>query len=55
MTPVTTDINIKAKYDAKCGTPNAGNPKVFFRYFYVNTATGEKSGDVYAQAKLTSE
>ena len=23
--------------------------------FYVNTATGEKSGDVLAQAKLTSE
>ena len=55
MTPVATAINIKAKYDAKCGTPNAGNPKVFFRYFYVNTATGEKSGDVFAQAKLASE
>lgn len=33
----------------------AGSPKVFFKYFYVNTATGEKSGDVLAQAKLTSE
>ena len=42
----------KTKYDAKCGAPNAGNPKVFFKYFYVNTATGEKSGDVLAQAKL---
>ena len=27
----------------------------FFKYFYVNTATGEKSGDVLAQAKLSSE
>ena len=24
----------------------------FFKYFYINTATGEKSGDVFAQAKL---
>ena len=54
-TPVSTAIDIKAKYDAKCGAPSAGSPKVFFKYFYVNTATGEKSGDVLAQAKLTSE
>ena len=53
-TPVTTAIDIN-KYDAKCGAPSAGSPKVFFKYFYVNTATGEKSGDVLAQAKLTSE
>ena len=52
-TPVDTAINIKAKYDAKCGAPSAGLPKVFFKYFYVNTATGEKSGDVLAQAKLS--
>ena len=51
-TPVTTAIDIKAKYDAKCGAPSAGSPKVFFKYFYVNTATGEKSGEVMAQAKL---
>lgn len=51
LTPVTTAIDIKAKYDA----PSAGSPKVFFKYFFVNTATGEKSGDVLAQAKLTNE
>ena len=51
-TPVDTAINIKAKYDAKCGAPSAGLPKVFFKYFYVNTATGEKSGDVLVQGKL---
>ena len=51
-TPVETAINIKAKYDAKCGAPSAGLPKVFFKYFYVNTATGEKSGDVLVQGKL---
>lgn len=52
ITPVTTAIDIKVKYDAKCGAPSAGNPKVFFKYFYINTATGEKSGDVFAQVKL---
>ena len=55
LTPVTTAIDIKAKYDTKCGAPSAGSPKVFFKYFFVNTATGEKSGDVLAQAKLTNE
>ena len=44
VTPVTTAIDIKAKYDAKCGAPYAGAPKVFFKYFYVNTAIGENSG-----------
>ena len=38
-TPVATAVDIKAKYDAKCGTPSAGSPKVFFKYFFVNTAT----------------
>ena len=52
-TPVAAAVDIKAKYDAKCSTPSAGSPKVFFKYFYVNTATGEKSGEVLAQAKLS--
>lgn len=39
-TPVSTAIDIKAKYDAKYGAPSTGAPKVFFKYFYVNTATG---------------
>ena len=54
QTPVATAINIKADYDAKNGTPTAGNPNVFFRYFYVNTATGEKSADMCASAKLSA-
>ena len=53
-TPVTTAIDIKAKYEAKYGAVGAGNPKVFFKYFYVNTATGEKSGEMLAVAKLTA-
>lgn len=52
-TPVATAIDIKSAYDNKCGAPTAGNPKVFSKYFYVNTATGEKSGDVLVQAKLS--
>ena len=52
-TAVATAIDIKAKYDAKCGALSVGSPKVFFKYFYINTATGEKSGEVLAQAKLS--
>ncbi|HKM11840.1 MAG TPA: hypothetical protein PL115_01360 [Bacteroidales bacterium] len=44
--------DIKSAYDAKYGAPTAGTPKVFFKYFFVNTATGEKSGEVLAQGKL---
>ena len=54
LTPLTTAIDIKTDYDKKNGTPTAGNPKVFFRYFFVNTATGEKSADMYASAKLSA-
>ena len=52
MVPVNTAIDIKAGYDAKYGAPSAGSPKVFFKYFYVNTATGEKSGEMMASAEL---
>ena len=52
MTPVATAIDIKSSYEAKCGAPTQGNPKVFFKYFYINTATGKKSGEVLVQCKL---
>lgn len=54
LTPVTTAIDIKSDYDAKCGAPSAGYPKVFFRYFYVNTVTGEKSGEKMVSAVLSA-
>ena len=54
VTPVSTAIDIKASYDAKCSAPSAGNPKVFFKYFYVNTATGEKSGEKMASVVLSA-
>jgi hypothetical protein len=53
-TPATTAYDIKAKYEAKCGAPSTGAPKVFFKYFYINTATGEKSGDVLVEGKLST-
>lgn len=48
-TPVTTAIDIKSAYDSKNGAP-----KVFFKYFYVNAATGEKSGEKMASAVLSA-
>ena len=53
-TPVATAIDIKSAYDGKNGAPSAGSPKVFFKYFYVNTATGEKSGEKMVSAVLSS-
>lgn len=46
------EINLKADYEAKCGAPNAGLPKIFMKYFFVNVATGEKSGEMLAAVKL---
>ena len=46
------DYDIKADYEAVHGAVSAGAPKVFLKYFYVNTVTGEKSGDVFVSAKL---
>ncbi len=48
------DIDIKAKYDAKYGAPSAGAPRVFFKYFFVNTVTGEKSGEKMVSAVLSN-
>ena len=50
LTPVATAIDIKSDYDNKCGAPSAGYLKVFFKYFFVNTVTGEKSGEKMASA-----
>ena len=37
QTPVTTAIALKSAYDNKYGAPSEGKPKVFVKYFYVNT------------------
>ena len=54
ITPVNTAIALKAKSDAKYGAPSAGAPKVFIKYFYVNAATGEKSGEKMVSAVLSN-
>ena len=45
FTPGVGAVNLLQQYAAKFGMPNAGKPKVFLRYFYVNPTTGEKSGE----------
>ena len=38
---VTEEYDLKQDYDGKHGAPNAAAPKVFIKYFFVNTQTGE--------------
>lgn len=54
QTPVETAIDLKTDYDAKYGAPSAVHPKVFVKWFYVNTVTGEKSGEMMALATLSA-
>ena len=43
----------RADYVAKNDNPNTAAPKIFFRYYYVNSSTGEKSGTMLAECKWT--
>ena len=52
--PFTSDVDICADYVAKHGAPSAAAPKIFFRYYLVNTATGEKSSTMLAECKWTA-
>ena len=47
--------DLKTDYDAKNGVPTAAAPKVFMKYFFVNTKTGEKSGDMLAVVSLDED
>ena len=47
---VDAAIDIKAEYEAVHGVPNTAAPKVFMKYFFVNSKTGEKSGEMLVQA-----
>lgn len=55
MSVVSTAIALKTDYDAKNGAVTAAAPKVFMKYFYVNTTTGEKSAEMLVEARLSSE
>jgi hypothetical protein len=50
-TPSTSAVDIRSDYVAKHGAPSAAAPKIFFRYYLVNSATGEKSGTMLAECK----
>ena len=52
---VTEVYDIKKDYDEKHGAPNAASPKVFIKYFFVNTVTGEKSGEMLVLATLQED
>ena len=49
--PTADAIDIRADYVAKYDAPSAAAPKIFFRYYYVNSSTGEKSGVMLAECK----
>ena len=51
--PTAAAVDIRADYVAKNGNTNAAAPKIFFRYYYVNSSTGEKSGTMLAECKWT--
>ena len=52
--PSTSAVEIRADYVAKHGAPSAAAPKIFFRYYLVNTASGEKSGIKLVECKWTA-
>ena len=52
--PTSAAIDIKSAYESKHGALGAGAPKVFFRYFYVNSSTGETSVPMQAVVKWTA-
>ena len=45
-------INLKDDYEAVHRAVTEAAPKVFLKYFFVNTKTGEKSGEMLATVKL---
>ena len=52
--PTAAAVDIRADYVAKNGAPSAAAPKIFFRYYYVNSSTGEKSGTMLAEVTWTA-
>ena len=52
---VSAEYDLKDDYDAKYGAPNDAAPKVFLKWFFVDTTTGEVSGEQMAVAVLTAD
>ena len=55
LAAATEIYDLKTDYDAKNGVPTAAAPKVFMKYFFVNTKTGEKSYDMLAVVSLDED
>ena len=52
---VTEEYDLKQGYDGKYGAPNAAAPEIFMKYFFVNTKTGEKSGEMLTMVRLDDD
>ena len=52
--PVSDEYDLKAEYDARHGAPSDAAPKVFMKWFFVDTTTGEVSGEQMALEQLTA-
>ena len=52
--PTAAVVDIHAAYQAKYGSLNASAPKVFFRYFFVDSTTGVKSQEMLAECKWSA-
>lgn len=52
---VIEEYDIKEDFDNKHGAPNAAAPKIFMKYFFVNTKTGEKSGEMLTLVRLDED
>lgn len=53
-TPSTSTVDIMSDDVAKHGALSAAAPKIFLRYYLVNTVTGENSGTMLAECKLAA-
>ena len=51
---VSDEYDLKTDYDSKYGAPSDAAPKVFMKWFFVDTTTGEVSGEQMALAQLTA-
>ena len=49
--PTAAAVDIRADYVAKNGAPSAAAPKIFFRYYLVDSSTGVKSQTMLAECK----
>ena len=49
--PTSSAVDIRADYVAKNGAPSAAAPKIFFRYYLVDSSTGVKSQVMLAETK----